>query len=102
MCPTHTGSLYEHLVIAIVLQNATVRRSAQMLQALFERYGIATWARTQPLARLRVPRPIAWPELRWMLLRGAWWRGATIQDWLAAAVTMIVSATAAGSSKNGT
>ena len=32
-------SLYELLVIAIVLQNATVRRSTQMLRALFERYG---------------------------------------------------------------
>ncbi len=39
MRPMHLGSLYEYLVIAIVLQNATVRRSAQMLQALFERYG---------------------------------------------------------------
>ena len=39
MRPLHLGSLYEYLVIAIVLQNATVRRSVQMLQALFERYG---------------------------------------------------------------
>jgi 3-methyladenine DNA glycosylase/8-oxoguanine DNA glycosylase len=39
MRPMHRGSLYEYLVIAIVLQNATVRRSAQMLQALFEAYG---------------------------------------------------------------
>jgi 3-methyladenine DNA glycosylase/8-oxoguanine DNA glycosylase len=39
MRPMHMGSLYEYLVIAIVLQNATVRRSVQMLQALFERYG---------------------------------------------------------------
>jgi 3-methyladenine DNA glycosylase/8-oxoguanine DNA glycosylase len=39
MRPMHLGSLYEYLVIAIVLQNATVRRSAQMLRALFERYG---------------------------------------------------------------
>jgi DNA-3-methyladenine glycosylase II len=39
MRPMHLGSLYEYLVIAIVLQNATVRRSVQMLQALFERYG---------------------------------------------------------------
>lgn len=35
----HFGSLYEYLVIAIVLQNATVRRSVSMLQALLERYG---------------------------------------------------------------
>ena len=39
MRPMHLGSLYEYLVIAIVLQNATVRRSVQMLQALFERFG---------------------------------------------------------------
>jgi 3-methyladenine DNA glycosylase/8-oxoguanine DNA glycosylase len=39
MRPMHLGSLYEYLVIAIVLQNATVRRSVQMLQGLFERYG---------------------------------------------------------------
>ena len=39
MRPMHLGSLYEYIVIAIVLQNATVRRSVQMLQALFERYG---------------------------------------------------------------
>jgi DNA-3-methyladenine glycosylase II len=39
MRPMHLGSLYEYLVIAIVLQNATVRRSVQMLQALLERYG---------------------------------------------------------------
>lgn len=37
--PMHPGSLYEYLIIAIVLQNATVRRSVQMMQALFERYG---------------------------------------------------------------
>lgn len=39
MRPMHMGSLYEYLVIAIVLQNATVRRSVQMLQALLEGYG---------------------------------------------------------------
>jgi 3-methyladenine DNA glycosylase/8-oxoguanine DNA glycosylase len=39
MRPMHPGSLYEYLVIAIVLQNATVRRSVQMLEALFDYYG---------------------------------------------------------------
>lgn len=39
MRPMHLGSLYEYLVIAIVLQNTTVRRSVAMLQALFETYG---------------------------------------------------------------
>ncbi|MDP2926850.1 MAG: hypothetical protein Q8N65_01800 [bacterium] len=37
--PMHHGSLYEYLIIAIVLQNATVRRSVYMMQALFENYG---------------------------------------------------------------
>jgi 3-methyladenine DNA glycosylase/8-oxoguanine DNA glycosylase len=35
----HHDSLYEYLAISIALQNATVRRSVQMLRALFERYG---------------------------------------------------------------
>lgn len=39
MRPGHQGSLYEYVIIGIVLQNATVRRSIQMLQALLERYG---------------------------------------------------------------
>jgi hypothetical protein len=37
MRSAHGGSLYEYLLIAIVLQNATVRRTVQMMQALFER-----------------------------------------------------------------
>jgi 3-methyladenine DNA glycosylase/8-oxoguanine DNA glycosylase len=37
--PMNAGSLYEYLVFAIVLQNATVRRSISMMQALFEKYG---------------------------------------------------------------
>jgi 3-methyladenine DNA glycosylase/8-oxoguanine DNA glycosylase len=39
MRPMNYGSLYEFLMIAIVLQNATVRRSVNMLQTLFENYG---------------------------------------------------------------
>jgi 3-methyladenine DNA glycosylase/8-oxoguanine DNA glycosylase len=39
MRPGHPSSLYEYLIIGIVLQNATVRRSMQMFQALIERYG---------------------------------------------------------------
>ena len=34
------NTLYELLIIAIVLQNATVRRSQQMLDTLLEKYGI--------------------------------------------------------------
>lgn len=39
MRPTHLSSLYEYLVIAILLQNATVRRTVSMHRALFEAYG---------------------------------------------------------------
>jgi len=39
MRPLNYGSLYEYLVVAIVLQNATVRRSVNMMQAMFEKYG---------------------------------------------------------------
>lgn len=35
----HPSSLYEYLIIGIVLQNATVRRSIQMFKALLEHYG---------------------------------------------------------------
>ena len=41
MRPMHHGNLYEYLVISILLQNATVRRSVNMMQALFEHYGAA-------------------------------------------------------------
>src|SRR3989344_3949646 len=39
MKPIADNSLYETLIIYIVLQNATVRRSVQMLENLFERFG---------------------------------------------------------------
>lgn len=39
MRPLNCSSLYEYLMIAIVLQNATVRRSANMMRALLENYG---------------------------------------------------------------
>jgi len=39
MRPYNPGSLYEYLIIAIALQNCTVRRSVSMMRALFERYG---------------------------------------------------------------
>ena len=39
MKPVAANSLYETLIIYIVLQNATVRRSVNMMQALFENYG---------------------------------------------------------------
>ncbi len=37
--PAHPNSLYEYLIIAVVLQNATVKRSVQMLKNLFEEFG---------------------------------------------------------------
>jgi 3-methyladenine DNA glycosylase/8-oxoguanine DNA glycosylase len=39
MRPASPGSLYEYLIVAIVLQNAVIRRSIQMMQALLETYG---------------------------------------------------------------
>lgn len=39
MRPGHPSSLYEYLIIGIVLQNATVRRSVQMFRLLLETYG---------------------------------------------------------------
>lgn len=39
MRPGHPSSLYEYLIIGIVLQNAMVKRSVQMFQALLENYG---------------------------------------------------------------
>lgn len=39
MRPGHPSSLYEYLIIGIVLQNATVRRSIQMFQSLLTKYG---------------------------------------------------------------
>lgn len=35
----HYGSLYEYLIIGIMLQNTVVKRSVSMLQSLFEKYG---------------------------------------------------------------
>ena len=39
MRPGHPSCLYEYLIIGIVLQNASVRRSVQMFKALLENYG---------------------------------------------------------------
>lgn len=39
MRPLNYSSLYEYLVIGIMLQNCTVRRSVNMTQVLFEKYG---------------------------------------------------------------
>lgn len=39
MKPGHPNCLYEYLIIGIVLQNASVRRSVQIFKALLENYG---------------------------------------------------------------
>jgi 3-methyladenine DNA glycosylase/8-oxoguanine DNA glycosylase len=39
MRPVTHVSLYEYLIVAILLQNATVRRSVNMMHALFQAYG---------------------------------------------------------------
>jgi 3-methyladenine DNA glycosylase/8-oxoguanine DNA glycosylase len=39
MRPANFHSLYEYLIVAIVLQNATARRSVNMMQALYEHHG---------------------------------------------------------------
>ena len=39
MRPGQPSSLYQYLIVGIVLQNASVRRSMQMFQALLENYG---------------------------------------------------------------
>ena len=40
MRPLNYSSLYEYLIVGVVLQNCTVKRSVNMLQALFENYGM--------------------------------------------------------------
>lgn len=39
MRPGHPGSLYEYLIIGVVLQNTIVKRSIQMLDSLYRNYG---------------------------------------------------------------
>lgn len=62
MRPAHFGSLYDYLIVAIVLQNAVIRRSIHMLQALYERFGtllrfdgVALYAMWPPEALNDVP-----------------------------------------------
>ena len=57
--PMHAGSLYEYLIIAIVLQNATVRRSVSMMQTLFENYGTLLEFAGQKLWCFWEPRTLA-------------------------------------------
>jgi len=52
-------SLYEYLVIAIVLQNAVVRRSIQMMQVLLENHGTLVRYAGQELYCLWAPEDLA-------------------------------------------
>jgi 3-methyladenine DNA glycosylase/8-oxoguanine DNA glycosylase len=57
--PLNVNSLYEYLMVAIVLQNATVSRSVQMMQALDERYGVPVAYDGQVLYAMWAPEGIA-------------------------------------------
>lgn len=57
--PMHPGDLYEYLIIAIVLQNTTVRRSVSMMQTLFDHYGEALHFDGQDFACFWQPQVLA-------------------------------------------
>jgi 3-methyladenine DNA glycosylase/8-oxoguanine DNA glycosylase len=59
MRPSAGLSLYEFLVVATVLQNTTVRRSRQMLAALFQRFGEQVRVDERTLAVFWEPRELA-------------------------------------------
>jgi 3-methyladenine DNA glycosylase/8-oxoguanine DNA glycosylase len=59
MRPGHPNSLYEYLMIGIVLQNATIRRSIQMYRTLLENYGAALGYDGQELWALWNPGDLA-------------------------------------------
>jgi 3-methyladenine DNA glycosylase/8-oxoguanine DNA glycosylase len=58
MRPATHASLYEYLIVAIVLQNATVRRSVNMMQALFEAHGTTLAYDGQELSCFWVPESL--------------------------------------------
>ncbi len=51
-------SLYELLIVGLVLQNATVRRSVQMLNALLEKYGTVVEFDNQKIYSLWLPEDL--------------------------------------------
>lgn len=59
MRPMHHGSLYEYLVISILLQNAPVKRSVSMMQVLFEHYGTVLEYDNQKLWSFWEPKILA-------------------------------------------
>lgn len=59
MVPVAANSLYETLVIYVVLQNATVRRTRQMLENLFARFGGRAKFDGKELSLFWVPQALA-------------------------------------------
>ena len=59
MRPLNVNSLYEYLMVAIVLQNATVRRSVQMMHVLDEHYGTSVTYDGRELYVMWSPEAIA-------------------------------------------
>jgi 3-methyladenine DNA glycosylase/8-oxoguanine DNA glycosylase len=55
----HTNSLYESIIIMIVLQNATVRRTVQMFENLFKKYGTKLVFDNKELFSFWEPKKIA-------------------------------------------
>lgn len=55
----NVSSLYEFLIIAIVLQNCTVRRSVKMMQTLLEHYGVPLRYDDKELYCMWAPEEIA-------------------------------------------
>jgi 3-methyladenine DNA glycosylase/8-oxoguanine DNA glycosylase len=60
MKPLNLNSLYEYVIIAIMLQNATVRRSVNMLQSLFENYGTLVSFDGKELYCFWEPKALLW------------------------------------------
>lgn len=59
MKPVCANSLYESLIILFVLQNATVRRTVQMLENLFKKYGEKVRFDNKELSTFWLPQKIA-------------------------------------------
>lgn len=57
--PVAANSLYETLIIYIVLQNATVRRSVQMLENLFDKFGKKVRFDGKVLSTFWLPQTVA-------------------------------------------
>lgn len=60
MRPMTSSSLYEYLIVAIILQNATIRRSINMMQTLYEEYGTMLEYDGKELYGFWEPQQIEW------------------------------------------